>query len=77
MTEFHVAFRDLLHAVNLRRGTHSFTSLQKEGVLRIFFSPSLEIDICNLSNVEFGHVSKLEIVLTQSVRLIRLAWREI
>jgi hypothetical protein len=34
--DFHVAFRDLLHAVNLRHGTHSFTSIPKEGVLRIF-----------------------------------------
>jgi hypothetical protein len=37
MPDFHVAFRDLLHSVNLRHGTHSFTSLLKEGVLRIFF----------------------------------------
>jgi len=29
-------FRDLLRAANLRRGTHGFTSLPKEGVLRIF-----------------------------------------
>jgi len=29
-------FRDLLHAANLRHGTHGFTSLLKEGVLRIF-----------------------------------------
>ena len=29
-------FRDLLHAVNLRHGTDGFTSLPKEGVLRIF-----------------------------------------
>jgi hypothetical protein len=29
MPDFHVAFRDLLHAVNLRHGTHSFTSLPK------------------------------------------------
>jgi len=29
-------FRDLLHAVNLRHGTDSFTSPPKEGVLRIF-----------------------------------------
>jgi hypothetical protein len=36
MPEFYVAFRDLLHAVNLRHGTHSFTSLPKEGMLRIF-----------------------------------------
>jgi hypothetical protein len=31
-----VQFRDLLHAANLRHGTHGFTSLPKEGVLRIF-----------------------------------------
>jgi hypothetical protein len=37
MPDFHVAFRDLLHAVNLRYGTHSFTSLSKEGVLMVFF----------------------------------------
>jgi hypothetical protein len=35
--DFHVAFRDLLHAVNLQHGTHGFTSPPKEGVLRIFF----------------------------------------
>jgi hypothetical protein len=34
--DFHVTFRDLLHAVNLRHGTDSFTSPPKEGVLRIF-----------------------------------------
>ena len=34
--DFHVAFRDLLHAVNLRHGTDGFTSPPKEGVLRIF-----------------------------------------
>jgi hypothetical protein len=37
MPDFQVAFRDLLHAVNVRHGTHSFTFLPKEGVLRIFF----------------------------------------
>jgi hypothetical protein len=39
ISDFHAAFRDLLHAVNLGHGTHSFTSLPKEGVLRIFFRP--------------------------------------
>jgi hypothetical protein len=34
-------FRDLLHTANLRHGTHGFTSLPKEGVLRIF--PPLKI----------------------------------
>jgi hypothetical protein len=32
--DFHGTLRDLLHAVNLRHGTHGFTSLPKEGVLR-------------------------------------------
>jgi hypothetical protein len=38
MPDFHVAFRDLLHVVNLRHGNHSITSVPKEGVLRIFFA---------------------------------------
>ena len=37
MPDFHVTFRDLLHAVHLRHGTNGFTSLPKEGVLRTFF----------------------------------------
>ena len=36
MPDFHVTFADLLHAVNLRHWTDGFTSLPKEGVLRIF-----------------------------------------
>ena len=36
MPDFHVTFRDFLHAVNLRHGTDGFTSLPKKGVLRIF-----------------------------------------
>jgi hypothetical protein len=36
MPNFHVAFRDLLHAVNLRHGTDRFTPPPKEGVLRTF-----------------------------------------
>ena len=38
MPAFHTTFGDLLHAVNLRHGTNGFTSLPKEGVLRIFFA---------------------------------------
>ena len=38
MSDFHVTFRDPLHAVYLRDGTNGFTSLPKEGVLRIFFA---------------------------------------
>ena len=33
--DFHVTFKDLLDALNLRHGTNGFTSLPKEGVLRI------------------------------------------
>jgi hypothetical protein len=36
MPDFHVEFRDLLHAVNLRHGTDGFIAPPKEGVLRIF-----------------------------------------
>ena len=36
MPDFHVTFRDLLHAVNLRHGTDGVTSFPKEGVLGIF-----------------------------------------
>jgi hypothetical protein len=34
--DFHVTFRDLLHAVNLRHWTAGFTSPPKEGVLGTF-----------------------------------------
>ena len=37
MSDFHVTFRDYLHAVNLRHGINGFTSLPKEGVLTIFY----------------------------------------
>jgi len=37
--DFHVTFRDTLHAVKLRHGTDGFTSPPKEGALRIFFRP--------------------------------------
>ena len=35
----HIHFPVLLHAANMRHGTNGFTSLPKEGVLRIFFLP--------------------------------------
>jgi hypothetical protein len=36
--DFHVTVRDFLRAVNLRHGTHSVTSLPKEGLLRICYA---------------------------------------
>jgi hypothetical protein len=39
MAAFFSPFRDLLHAANLRHGANFFTSLPKEGMLRIYFSP--------------------------------------
>ena len=38
MPDFHVIFRDLLRAVNLRHATDGFTSPPKEGVQRIIFA---------------------------------------
>ena len=38
MPDFHVTFRDLLHAVNVRHGTNDFTSLPKEGRAKDFFA---------------------------------------
>ena len=38
MPDFHMTFRDLFHAINLRHETNGFSSLPKEGVLRIFFA---------------------------------------
>ena len=38
MPDFHVTFRDLLYAVNLRHGTDGFNSPPKEGVLTVFFA---------------------------------------
>jgi hypothetical protein len=35
MTPFFTSFRDLLHAANQRHGANGFTSLLKEGMLRI------------------------------------------
>jgi hypothetical protein len=35
-SESHANHRDFLHAANLRHGANGFTSLQKEGMLRIF-----------------------------------------
>ena len=48
MPDFHVAFRGLLHAVNLRHGTDGFTSPPKEGVLRIFSTASDGFEPANL-----------------------------
>jgi hypothetical protein len=58
MPDFRVAFRDLLHAVNLRHGTHSFTSLPKEGVLRIFFALKNPTDLAGFEPANLG--SKVE-----------------
>jgi hypothetical protein len=41
--DFHVTFRDLLHAVKLRHWTDGFTSPPKEGVLRIFLDLKIRL----------------------------------
>jgi hypothetical protein len=59
MPDFRVAFRELLHAVNLRHGTHGFTSLPKEGVLRIFFFFLLATSTSLFINTFFSDVTNL------------------
>jgi hypothetical protein len=48
--DFHVVFRDLLHAVNLRHGTHSFTSLPKERRAEDIFALKNPTDSARVSN---------------------------
>ena len=43
MSDFHVTFRDLLHAVNLRHGTNGFTSLPKEGFFFALKNPTASV----------------------------------
>jgi hypothetical protein len=46
----HVNCRDFLHAVNLRHGANSFTSLLKEGMLRIC------VRVTYINMVKFGAI---------------------
>ena len=39
MPDFHVTFRNLLHAANMRHGTNGFTFLRKERSVEDFFRP--------------------------------------
>ena len=53
MPDYHVTFRDLLHAVNLLHGTDGFTSPPKEGLAEDFFAlknptPSVGFEPANL-----------------------------
>jgi hypothetical protein len=54
MPDFHVAFRDLLYAVNLRYESHNFTFLLKEGVLRIFFALKNPTDSAGFETLNLG-----------------------
>jgi hypothetical protein len=71
MPDFHVAFRDVLHAVNPRHGTHGFASFPKEGALRIFLAlknptASAGFEPANLGTK--GQHSKLWVHVPQSNR---------
>jgi len=48
------SIRGFLHAVNLRHGTDSFTSLPKEGVLRIFFALKNPTASAGFEHTNFG-----------------------
>ena len=54
MPDFHVTFRDLLHAVNLRHGADGFTSSPKEGVMRIFFAMKNPTASVGFEDANFG-----------------------
>ena len=54
MLDFHVIFRDLLHATNLRHGTNGFTSLPKEGVLKIFSALKIPKDSAGIEPANLG-----------------------
>ena len=43
-----IHFRVILHSANMRHGTNGFTSLPKEGVLRIFSTASAGFELVNL-----------------------------
>ena len=58
MPDFHVTFRDLLHAVNLH-GTNGFTFLPKEGVLRIFSPLNPRTWVPKASTLPLDHRSRL------------------
>jgi len=49
MHDFHGTFRDLLHAANLRHGTHGFTSLPKE---KNMLHKIIKIKCVNLKKVD-------------------------
>jgi hypothetical protein len=53
-SDFHVTFRDHLHAVKLRHGTDGFSSPPKEGVLRIF-SPKKSDSFDRVRTRELGY----------------------
>ena len=74
MPDFHVTFRDLLHAVNIWHGTNGFISLPKEGVLR--FSSPLVPKFAGLnpwtlvpkaSTLPLDHRSRLKMIIMLNV----------
>ena len=78
MPDFHVTFRDLLHALYLRRGTNGFTSLPKEGALRIFLPwkirllrPDLNQRTCvpKASTLPLDHRSRLNTALISTNKM--------
>jgi hypothetical protein len=75
--DFHVTFRDLLHAANLRHGAAGFTSPPKEGVLGIFspwkirrLRPSLNSRIWMLSQLQCTRNSFTRLLETFSFNLM-------
>ena len=55
MPDFHITFRDLLHAVSLRHGTDGFTSPPKEVVLKILYALKNQTASVGFETRELGH----------------------
>jgi hypothetical protein len=52
--DFHITFRDLLHAANLQHGTDGFTSHPKESVLRNFLQRKILTALAGFEPANLG-----------------------
>ena len=71
MSDLHVTFRDLLHAVNLRHRTNGFTSLPKEGVLRIFFALKNQTASAGFEAANLGTKDQHDIIVYITFSLVK------
>jgi hypothetical protein len=74
--DFHVPFKDLLHAANLRHGNNGFTSPLKESMLRIFFRPEKSLTVsAGFKTRELRYLKAARYPLTTEAARARLKLR--